>query len=223
MKRSGERAKSSGERGNKKSRPARRGRRLGTILALVGLLGLVGASFTAGMAAGLHPSYFATAGWSSFGKKSPDESRRGAEESRRTEKSRTATDKTRPAETIPNLTFYQELTAPLASPPPRPARAAASVERHSSAGESIAGSVDSGPFSVQLASYKSRSQAEALRETLAARGIGAYVSETTTASGSRYRVRVGPFDDKDSARQNAVRLAADTRLGAFVTSNAAAH
>ncbi len=79
--------------------------------------------------------------------------------------------------------------------------------------------VESGKFTVQIAAYKSRSQAEALRETLALKGVGAYVSEIATESGLRYRVRVGPFEDKEAARQKAVRLAAETRLGAFVTSD----
>ncbi len=83
----------------------------------------------------------------------------------------------------------------------------------------ITAPVGSGKFTVQIAAYKSRSQAEALRETLALKGIGAYVSEIATESGLRYRVRVGPFEDKEAARQKAVRLAAETRLGAFVTSD----
>ena len=211
----------------------------GTVLLAVGLLGLLGGSFGLGVLVGRHWSYFSTL----TARKPPADSRREAGEARGVDKSR------RPPETIPRLTFYQELTAPLTSPPvqaaapspvrpspPSPAQSAAPPPLESSAapppsvrpalppekgvagGEKQAGT---GPFTVQLAAYKVRSQAEALREALAARGIEAHVSEALTPSGTRYRVRVGPFEDKEDARQKAVTLATDTRLGAFVTNDGA--
>jgi DedD protein len=241
----------------------RRGSRVGAVIAVIGLLGLIGGSFGLGMFVGLNWSYFATAMPWLVSRKSPSELRRTTDDWRRAEKP------PKPADAAPSLTFYQELTAPLTSAPPRstppksretrPAtrtetagagdtsarsEVASAPEKTSTSGDKTTRgdttttedgrsarvatpaasasetSGDRGVFSVQLAAYKTRSQADALRETLAARGIAAYVSEASTPAGARYRVRVGPFDSKEAARQKAVVLAADTRLGAFVTNDA---
>src|SRR5205814_3099246 len=97
----------------------------------------------------------------------------------------------------------------LAAPPPKATLAAAP-------------SGDKATFNVQIAAYKTREQAESLRESLRTRGVTAHVSEMSTASGTRYRVRVGPFESRDAAREKAIALAAETGLGAFVTTDAAA-
>ena len=207
--------------------------RAASLLVAVGLLGLLGGSFGLGILVGRHWSYFSTL----TARKPSADARREAGEERGADPSR------RPAETIPTLTFYQELTAPLRSPPAHAAAGSpptGSVPTTSllessaptlplalpappsvqgaSGGEKAAGA---GSFTVQLAAYKVRSQAEALREALAARGIEAYVSEAITPLGTRYRVRVGTFENKEDARQKAVTLATDTRLGAFVTNDGA--
>lgn len=235
-----------------------RGRRVGTIIAMIGVLGVVGGSFGLGVFVGRHWSYFTVATGTLFSRRTPAPAREVSDERRRTETS----------EPMPNLTFYQDLTAPLATKrpeahqaskraatdsaavrPDNPKRSAAAgedgnrldaVARSAAVGEAAArldspsltappklpgateGPGDKATFNVQIAAYKTREQAETLRESLAARGVVAYVSEMSTPSGPRYRVRVGPFDSRDAAREKAIALAADTGLGAFVTTDAAA-
>jgi DedD protein len=148
----------------------------------------------------------------------------------------------RPQDPIPKLTFYQELTAPLTSPPPpakarpeppRPraeaARPAESSERaearapapasspsHPVPPPAAAPAESRGPFTVQVGAYRARGQADAMRDRLRGKGIEAYVSEAATAAGTRYRVRVGSYGTREAAQAAAVRLAADTQLGAYV-------
>lgn len=72
-------------------------------------------------------------------------------------------------------------------------------------------------FTVQVAAYNARGPAEALRATLAAWGHDAYVAESETPAGTRYRVRVGSFATREAAREAAARLAGERALGTFVT------
>src|SRR5262249_35027115 len=124
----------------------------------------------------------------------------------------------------PQLTFYHELTAPLTPPPPppKPAKAvrpllgpspAASALPAQRPGEqpdalatslpppvttSVAGSATTTRFTVQVASYRVRPQAEALRESLVSAGHDARVVEAD-AHGPVYRVQVGEFPTREAA------------------------
>ncbi|HET7342834.1 MAG TPA: SPOR domain-containing protein, partial [Methylomirabilota bacterium] len=62
-----------------------------------------------------------------------------------------------------------------------------------------------------------RSQAEALRATLAAAGHDAHVVEAVTGTGVRYRVQVGAFPSRQAAQDAAGRLTAERSLSTFVT------
>ena len=115
------------------------------------------------------------------------------------------------------LTFYQTLTAPLtAGPPPArtrvesargPAPAAASAPARPAA-------VGDAGYTIQVAAFRSRAQADKLRETL---GGEAYVAEIGAGRGAPFRVRVGSFASRAEAEARAVRLRTEFSLGAFVT------
>jgi cell division protein FtsN len=122
------------------------------------------------------------------------------------------------------LTFYQTLTAPLTAGPP-PASKAKSAP--ASAGTSGAPKRDASPpggagtgadagasYTVQAAAFKTREQADALREKL---GSNAYVAEVAGGSSVKYRVRVGVFGARTDAEAAAARLRAERHLAAFVT------
>ena len=62
-------------------------------------------------------------------------------------------------------------------------------------------------FAVQLASYRTRPRAEGLRAMLEDVGYGAYVVVSNVPpSGRYYRVRVGPFDTREEAREIALNM-----------------
>ena len=88
-------------------RPARRASRAGSTLVGLGFLTILTVAFFGGVVAGRHfPRMLPSMGAVTV----PKEPRRGSE-------ARLA-DRTRSVEPAPVLTFYQELTAPLTSPPP---------------------------------------------------------------------------------------------------------
>ena len=130
----------------------------------------------------------------------------------------------------PQLTFYHELTAPLTAPPPPPKPAKAvppllspprpGVPSDAVAGRDGATTISGRPptdradlaappttsrFTVQVAAYRVRPQAEALRESLASAGHDARVVEGD-ARGPVYRVQVGEFPTREAARALAARL-----------------
>jgi DedD protein len=133
-----------------------------------------------------------------------------------------------PEAPMPQLTFYRELTAPLTAPPPPPKPAKATpplvsapsappaavtpAQRPGEQADMLAATTTprtattTAPrFTVQVASYRVRPQAEALRESLASAGHDARVVEGE-AHGPVYRVQVGEFPTRDAARALAARL-----------------
>jgi cell division protein FtsN len=133
-----------------------------------------------------------------------------------------------PEAPMPQLTFYRELTAPLTAPPPppKPAKptpplvsapsappaAVAPAQRPGEQADMLAATTTprtaatTAPrFTVQVASYRVRPQAEALRESLASAGHDARVVEGE-AHGPVYRVQVGEFPTREAARALAARL-----------------
>lgn len=216
-----------------RGRSRRGGSRIATALFLVGCLGVLGVAFALGVVTGRSWPRSSTP---------------------ITVVARGAKEPLRPAEPAPALTFYQELTAPLSSPPPpaksRPPRVepprletprADTPRAEASRGEksdkpdaaSKADAVAAAPatavapakpapgqttFTVQVAAYKAREPADALRAKLAAAGYEAYVVQVDTPGSARYRVRVGSFAARDSAQQVADRIVGERSLPAFVTS-----
>jgi DedD protein len=87
------------------------------------------------------------------------------------------------------------------SPQPKPMRAPAV--------ESVAPPPISsvrGAWSVQLGSFASRANAENLSRQVKGEGFSAFVLEGGTGKSARYRVRVGPLPDRESAERVAGKL-----------------
>jgi cell division protein FtsN len=204
--------------------PRKRKRRLGTILFFVGLLAILGGTFAVGALAGrlsLRPSAL-LGSWP---------------------KATTRSDRPAPIPQ-PELTFYRELTAPLTPPPtPKPATRGA-TKREAASGElprtgeaqapelptrtelenAQAANVgiaaprgEAARYTVQVAAYNVRAQADALRARLAAVGLEAYVTEGEAGGTTRYRVRIGSYDTAEEARQAAVRIGAQGQVATYVT------
>jgi DedD protein len=222
-----------------RGRSRRGGSRIATALFLVGCLGVLGLSFALGVVTGRSWPRSSTP---------------------ITVVARGAKEPSRPSEPAPALTFYQELTAPLSSPPPpakpKPPRvepprletpradtvraetpradapradkgdkpdaaskadavAAAAPTTAPAPAKPVPGQTT---FTVQVAAYKAREPADALRAKLAASGYEAYVAQVDTPGSARYRVRVGSFGTRESAQQIAERIVGERSLPAFVTS-----
>jgi cell division protein FtsN len=201
--------------------------RTGTLLVVVGIVGVLSVTFIAGVWTGHHWPVL-------FGHARPPAAAEPA--SAATTKGRSTTaERPRSADTLPALTFYHDLTAPLTAPPPgpRPSRTPRPTEPRrddaskpgqasppagaSARAELPPAAEAAGRFTIQVAAYNARQPAEALRATLAAAGHEARVVEADSGSGVRYRVQVGTFPSKDVAREAAVRLAAERSLSTFVT------
>jgi DedD protein len=61
-------------------------------------------------------------------------------------------------------------------------------------------------WSVQLGSFASRDNAQKLLRQLKSQGFAAYVAPTGSGPAARYRVRVGPMQDRAAAMQAAIKL-----------------
>ncbi|OLC12257.1 MAG: hypothetical protein AUH77_03085 [Candidatus Rokubacteria bacterium 13_1_40CM_4_69_39] len=193
----------------------RHGALAGSFLLVLGCLSVLGTAFMLGVvAAHVWPGFpFGLASSAVSAKTGKDKGDRSA----------------RAPESMPTLTFYQELTAPLTAPPParpsRPARVertepprADTTERSDvpAAGSAPAAGRD-GRFAVQVGAYKAREPAEALRARLAAAGHDAYIVEADGPGAARFRVRVGAFATREAAREAAARLAAERSVPTFIT------
>jgi septal ring-binding cell division protein DamX len=69
------------------------------------------------------------------------------------------------------------------------------------------------PYTVQVLATRNHREAETLRADLARRRIGAFVTEVEEAGARWYRVRIGRYDDYDSARAMQERIRRDVGLG----------
>src|SRR5919204_1951506 len=190
-------------------------RRRGGLFVLIGFLTLLAVTFGAGVYAGR--IWMARSSVTVARVSEPETPRRGVGRGVKA-----------PEPPAPQLTFYRELTAPLTAPPPppKPAKSApplltppppapaavAAAQRPGEQADMLAATTtprtagSTAPrFTVQVASYRLRPQAEALRESLASAGHDARVVEGE-ASGPVYRVQVGEFPTREAARALAARL-----------------
>ena len=198
---------------------ARRDRnRTASVLFLVGCLAVLGGTFMLGVIAGRF--------WPRPPSSQGPTAARGAKEVSPT---RAGDRAARLAEPAPTLTFYQDLTAPLTSPPPvkpsKPPRVeksdkpdAAPTTEGTAAPEIPRPAPNQAAFTVQVGAYKAREPAEALRARLAAGGHPAYVVQIDAPGSVRFRVRVGSFATREAAQQVADRIGSERSLSAFVTS-----
>ena len=198
---------------------ARRNRnRTASVLFLVGCLAVLGGTFMLGVMAGRF--------WPRPPSSQGPTAARGAKEA---SPARGGDRAARQAEPAPTLTFYQDLTAPLTSPPPvKPAKPlrieksdkpdAAPTTEGTAAPEIPRPVPSQAAFTVQVGAYKAREPAEALRARLAAAGHPAYVVQIDAPGSVRFRVRVGSFTTREAAQQVADRIGSERSLSAFVTS-----
>lgn len=120
------------------------------------------------------------------------------------------------------LTFYQTLTAPLAStpPPPKPEarpREDATKDRGKAPPEAVGAHYDP-QYTVQVVAYGTRPPADDLERKLKDAGYEAYVVPVDADDGrATYRVRVGTFATRVEAEQVAERLRSERGLSPFVT------
>ena len=226
-------------------RPPPRGSRIGSTLVGLGFVSILSVVFFGGVVAGRHyPKLLPSLGGTVVAK----EPRRGSD-GRLAERGKSVEPAPVPARSWlaraspARISFYQELTAPLTSPPPatrkserakpepartEPAKAAQAAEKASSqpAGKtdvaatppaSSAPAATSARFTVQVGAFKVREQADAIRARLAASGHDAFVADLDSPEATRYRVRVGSYESRDEARRAAERLSATERLATYVT------
>src|SRR5918996_1801390 len=158
----------------------RGGSRTGTCLVLVGIVGMLVATFVAGLWTGRNWPVIVGDPKSPAAVETPPA------------KARSVGERPRPAESLPALTFYQDLKAPLTAPPPppkpgrlrppelkreEPARVEAPPAARAEA--TLPPAAEPGRrFTVQVAAYSVKPLAEALRTTLAAAGHEARVVES---------------------------------------------
>jgi cell division protein FtsN len=193
---------------------ARGQRRRGGLFVLIGFLSIIAVAFGAGVYAG---RIWMARAVVTVTRVEPDGTRRGS-----------ARVKLSDVPAGPQLTFYHELTAPLTAPPPppkpakapppllsaMPAAAPAPVQRPGEQADMLAtttprtAATASPRFTVQVASYRVRPQAEALRDSLASAGHDARIVEAD-AHGPVYRVQVGEFSTREAARALAARLSGE--------------
>jgi cell division septation protein DedD len=76
----------------------------------------------------------------------------------------------------------------------------------------------SGPWSVQVAAFKTQVQAASLHKQLKEAGFDAYIASAVAADGqTNYRVRIGTFESKADAQRMAERVRGERSPAAFVT------
>jgi cell division protein FtsN len=192
---------------------SRRGRSRGGLFVLIGFLSIIGVTFGVGVYTGRI--------WMARSVVTP---MRVENEMRRAPARRAVMP---PPPATPQLSFYQELTAPLTPPPPPPKPAKtpppplvttpptqppAALARPGEQADMLAATTTprtagtTAPrFTVQVASYRLRPHAEALRDALASAGHDARVVEGE-AHGPVYRVQIGEFPTREAARAVATRL-----------------
>ena len=75
-----------------------------------------------------------------------------------------------------------------------------------------------GPWSVQVAAFKTQVQAASLHKQLKEAGFDAYIASAVAADGqTNYRVRIGTFESKADAQRMAERVRGERSPAAFVT------
>src|SRR5881296_2905797 len=166
-------------------------RRRGGLLVLIGFLTMLALTFGAGVYLGR--IWMARAGVTVARVSEPEPARRGGGRG------------VKPPET----------PASLVTTPPAASAAVTAAQRPGEQADMLAApttprtAASAAPrFTVQVASYRMRPQAEALRESLASAGHDARVVEGD-ARGPVYRVQVGEFPTREAARAMAARLSGE--------------
>jgi DedD protein len=102
--------------------------------------------------------------------------------------------------------------APVKQPPRTAAARAVSVESAATSPTSAG----HGSWSVQLGSFASRANADNLTRQIKGQGFSAFVLTGGSGTSVRYRVRVGPLADRESAERIATKLKSLGHVGSLV-------
>lgn len=102
----------------------------------------------------------------------------------------------------------KEVAKDSAKPEPKPAVTADPLGDlvKSKAAPATAGGSDPFTYFVQAGAYRSQAEADAQRAKLTMMGLDAKISEREQAGRQVYRVRLGPYDDKDVAERTKSKL-----------------
>jgi DedD protein len=73
-----------------------------------------------------------------------------------------------------------------------------------------------GAWTVQLGSFANRAHAQTLASAVKAKGFNVYISSTGAGAALRYRVRTGPWADRDAALQTVLKLQAQGQAASLV-------
>jgi DedD protein len=102
------------------------------------------------------------------------------------------------------------------APSPVPSGAAVSRSAHVESAAPSPISVGHGSWSVQLGSFASRANADNLTRQVKGQGFSAFVLTGGSGTSVRYRVRVGPVADRESAERIAAKLKSLGHVGSLV-------
>jgi DedD protein len=102
------------------------------------------------------------------------------------------------------------------APSPVPSGAAVSGSAHVESAAPSPISVGHGSWSVQLGSFASRANADNLTRQVKGQGFSAFVLTGGSGSSVRYRVRVGPVANRESAERIAAKLKSLGHVGSMV-------
>jgi DedD protein len=140
-----------------------------------------------------------------------------------------------PAASVAPATDGSPAVRPLNAPNPAPSGPSSSVPStaakppaksapaHTAAVESAAlspTSVAHGSWSVQLGSFASRANADNLTRQVKGQGFTVFVLPGGSGNAARYRVRVGPLADRESAERTAAKLKSLGHAGSLVSPSA---
>jgi cell division protein FtsN len=108
---------------------------------------------------------------------------------------------------------------PVAAPDPAPAKPAdgGSAVYGPPASPQTKMPESQGSWTVQVAAFKARAQADRLQRELIAAGFDAFVTAKGGEGQAQFRVRVGSFKTREDATRAAQRVKAERSLAAFVT------
>jgi DedD protein len=103
-------------------------------------------------------------------------------------------------------------------PAARPAKPERTASRASGVESAASSPTSTGPrsWSVQLGSFASRANAENLTRQVKGQGFAVFVLPGGSGSAVRYRVRVGPLADRESAERMAAKLKSMGHVGSLV-------
>jgi DedD protein len=130
------------------------------------------------------------------------------------------------APTASNGASAVESTAPSAAYPPAAERPSAAAKQPPKAAPARPANIESsapsptsqghGSWSVQLGSFASRANADNLTRQVKGQGFSVFVLAGGSGSSARYRVRVGPLADRESAERIAAKLKSLGHVGSLV-------